>query len=96
MLTIIRLNPMGREYTLTEINPTQTLVADANGGSVTINLPISDMSRRWYRWMMNGEYIQVAFNTVPAEQREFLLTGITPKQWNEIFADREDSDREEE
>lgn len=33
----------------------------------------------------NGQLIQVAMPNVPADLREFLITGTTPEEWNEIF-----------
>ena len=34
---------------------------------------------------IGGELIQKAMPNVSAEDREFLMTGITPEEWNEIF-----------
>lgn len=36
-----------------------------------------------------GALIQDAMPTVSADEREFILTGITPKEWNTIFGDEE-------
>ena len=35
------------------------------------------------RWR-NGALIQDALGVVDADQREFLMTGITPAEWNEM------------
>ena len=37
-----------------------------------------------------GELIQNAFPTLAADIREFIMSGITPKEWDEMFADEED------
>ena len=37
-----------------------------------------------------GAYIQDAFPFLTPEQREFLMTGITPGQWDLIFAEEEE------
>ena len=37
-----------------------------------------------------GAYIQDAFPFLTPEQREFLMTGITPGQWDELFAEEEE------
>lgn len=34
--------------------------------------------------------IQDIFPDMKAEDREFLMTGITPKQWNEMFGGEDD------
>ena len=33
----------------------------------------------------NGTHIQNAMPNVPAEDREFIMTGITPEEWSETF-----------
>ena len=36
--------------------------------------------------------VQVAFPNMNAEDREFLMTGITPAEWNEMFPQAESED----
>lgn len=36
----------------------------------------------------SGAYIQDAMPHVSVEDREFLISGITPTYWNEIFGDK--------
>lgn len=57
-----------------------------SGKTHTLELPISELeyfvgteARRC------GALIQDAFPGLSAEYREFLMTGITPEEWNEIF-----------
>ena len=33
----------------------------------------------------NGMLIQNAMPNISAEEREFIMTGITPKEWDELF-----------
>jgi hypothetical protein len=33
----------------------------------------------------NGEYVQTIFPHLTSEEREFIMTGISPIEWNEIF-----------
>jgi len=33
----------------------------------------------------NGTLIQVAMPDINADDREFLMTGITPKEWDDTF-----------
>ena len=37
-----------------------------------------------------GELIQVAMPRLGADAREFIMTGITPSEWKEIFPPEED------
>jgi len=35
---------------------------------------------------ISGQLIQDVFPYLSREQREFLMTGTTPEEWNEVFA----------
>ena len=53
-----------------------------------MELPVTkDQIRRW----MNGEFIQNAMPNLNDEQREFLMTGITPDEWNANFGETEEN-----
>lgn len=41
------------------------------------------------QWERTGEPIQRAFPELNADQREFLLTGMTPEEWKEAFGDEQ-------
>ena len=43
----------------------------------------------WLRWQ-SGELIQVAMPNLNDDQREFLMSGITPAEWETIFEEPED------
>ncbi len=43
-------------------------------------------------WNMGGK-VQDCFPHLSADQREFILTGITPVEWEEMFADIPEEDR---
>jgi hypothetical protein len=47
-----------------------------------MDLPITEIE--WGRYI-RGALIQVAFPLLTDEQREFILTGITPEEWDEAF-----------
>lgn len=36
-----------------------------------------------------GEYVQVAFPNLTASEREFIMTGITPTEWGEVFGEED-------
>jgi len=38
-----------------------------------------------FSWV-DGQLIQDAMPQLSAEEREFLMTGITPAEWNSVFA----------
>ena len=87
-----RVNPMGLTFQLLpqgRETTTVVLIGKSNK-KITVNASIEDMSQWWYNWQMKGQNIQVAFASLNAEEREFLMTGITPSEWKEIFKDGED------
>lgn len=47
-----------------------------------------DQINRW----QNGELIQNVMPDIGADDREFLMTGVTPEEWAEVFG----TDEEEE
>jgi deoxyribodipyrimidine photolyase len=53
-----------------------------------MTLPISeeDFNRRATAWQ-NGTFIQDAFPMLDAGQREFIKTGITPEEWDNMFGE---------
>lgn len=55
-----------------------------------MELPLTDAqyTRALDKWEQ-GAPIQVAFSMLTPMQREFILTGITPEKWHEIFGDEE-------
>ena len=38
-----------------------------------------------------GQYIQDAMPDVPVEDREFLISGVTPEEWDEAFGKEEEA-----
>lgn len=36
---------------------------------------------------MNGELIQDVMPNISADEREFLMTGVTPEEWDSVFSD---------
>jgi hypothetical protein len=53
----------------------------------TLNLPITqEQLDNWHQ----GALVQNAFPNLTADQREFLMTGITAEEWDEMFAGEEE------
>lgn len=42
------------------------------------------------RWMQTGEPIQNVLPRLSPDDREFLLTGVTPEEWDEAFKKPDD------
>ena len=68
---------------------TRTCVLD--GKQYTMEIPITeeDYKKCMHEYKIKGEHIQTAFRQLSAEHREFILSGITPERWDEIFPEEE-------
>ena len=88
-VTITRINPMGLTYNLFHEGIGKTKIV-YNGKSIIVECSLDEMSQRWFNWQMRGMFIQNAFDNLSNDEREFLITGITPAEWNEIFKDSKD------
>lgn len=49
-----------------------------------MELPITEADL--IRWQ-NGELIQDVFPHLTPDEREFLMNGVTPEEWNVVFGD---------
>ena len=63
-----------------------TRTSQISGKSHTLTLPMSESEfiTRYTRYR-RGDYIQDAFDNLEADLREFISTGITPKEWRDTF-----------
>ena len=52
-----------------------------------LDLPVTeDQLNRW----LNGEKIQVAMPHLTPDQREYIMTGVTAEEWNNVFGKKEE------
>jgi hypothetical protein len=62
-----------------------------SGKTNTMELDISqEQLDRWES--VDKQLVQVAFPNLSSSEREFLMTGITPTEWNDTFGDDDDHD----
>lgn len=54
----------------------------------TLDIPVTH--EQIYEWQ-RGTLIQNAMPNLTADQREFLMTGITAEEWDEMFERNEDA-----
>jgi hypothetical protein len=82
MRAINRVNPSGLGFKLTEVfgEPGKTAVKLGNK-TLIVRVPINEMDVSWSAWVHHGAFIQNAFPTLNANEREFLLSGLTPGQF---------------
>jgi hypothetical protein len=89
-LTVTRTNNIGLKFKLTEESRYGTLVTLGNK-AMLIKVSLEIFLASWYRWQMRGDKVQEAFSMLSADEREFLMSGITSQEWDEIFKDKEEN-----
>ena len=64
-----------------------TRICDLDGLPYTMDIPALtvELFDRGMEMRRQGALIQTAFWFLNADEREFLLTGITPDRWEELF-----------
>lgn len=65
------------------------------GKQRTMDLDITE--EQYNRWL-DGELVQKAFPNLNADEREFIMTGVTPEEWDSAFPpeDEWDDDNDDE
>src|SRR4030095_1120554 len=85
-----RFNKSGMRFDFLPTKDGKTL-AIYKDKQMKLDMSPEKVSQCYYNWQMKGEYIQVAFAGLPPEQREFLITGMSLEEWNEIFKNNDDN-----
>ena len=62
--------------------------------SVILNLDFIDFAVRFQTWIQREELIQDLFPSLSSDEREFIQTGITRDEWDEMFGDESEVDTE--
>lgn len=66
-----------------------SMTSPLSGQTNVMELPITpEQLRRWEQ----GEFVQDVFPHLTADQREFLMTGITPEEWAAMEAALEEEE----
>ncbi len=64
-----------------------TMASAATGSVNTMTINVTEQQLAHYS--NSGMCIQDALPHLSADEREFLMTGVTPAEWNEMFGDDE-------
>lgn len=63
-------------------------VSPVSGKINEMELPLTESEyQKGVRLRESGELIQNAFPTLNADQREFLITGMSPQEWDKTFGE---------
>jgi len=75
----------------TSSNPNSVIVTRTSpfsGKTNQMEIPLSPTAfRNAYRAWQGGALVQDAFSTLTADEREFIKTGITPREWDAAFGE---------
>jgi hypothetical protein len=66
---------------------TKTSIFSGNTNTMELNVTQEQLTA----WE-SGVNIQVAMPQLNADEREFIKTGVTPTEWNELFGEEEDEE----
>jgi len=66
---------------------TRTSMISGNTNTMELNVTLEQIAQ----WE-NGMNIQQAMPDLSAEEREFVKTGMTPTEWEELFGEEEDEE----
>lgn len=62
--------------------------SDFTGQTNSMEIPLSEEEyQESYSRFISGSFVQDAFPTLTPNQREFILTGTTPEEWDRLFPD---------
>jgi hypothetical protein len=90
MMTIYRISPKGLEFNITELEGGRLELRLAGTTKlIIIEATLEQFSASFYRWLVNRVFVQDAFKYLSNEEREFLITGITPDEWKEMFGEQD-------
>ena len=69
-----------------------TKVSDLTGIGHTRNVPVDPFDYEEWKVGNDRRHVQDAFPHLSIDDREFLLTGITPEEWNEYIGEEPDEE----
>jgi hypothetical protein len=63
-----------------------TNISQLSGKETTMELDVTyEQMERFENRKQNGEYVQTIFPNLTPAEREFILSGISPMEWEQMF-----------
>jgi len=67
-----------------------TKVSQATGVEHTREIDITEEAYGYFA--LSNQFVQDAFPHLSADDREFLISGVTPEEWDELYPDIEEDE----
>lgn len=90
MYAMNRVNRIGIKFTLVELNAQNTEIR-TGAKFITVQHNIHKLSQSWYDWIQHGQMVQHAFDYLTMDEREFILSGLTIDEFNELTEQQENN-----
>jgi hypothetical protein len=92
-MRIKRVSPRGLTFYLTTIceDKNITIIELAETGRlIKVNHPYQEICQGWWEWAIMGKPVQVAFSFLSPDEREFILSGTTSSEWENMFTGQDE------
>lgn len=85
-----RNNRNGLKYRIEALGDDRTIISiPFENKSIVANASYVQVIQSWFIWEYKNEPVQEAFPYLNAAEREFLISGSTEEEWNEMFGEEE-------
>ena len=81
---ILTRNPSGILYSISDVGDHTLVELHGQRKSLLLDHNLDDFMISWKKWT-NGELVQNAFPYLSSGEREFLMTGLTELEFDELF-----------
>ena len=89
LVTVTRRNNQGIIYSVTEMENRNTTMIAVGQKKILVGHTIERILVAWYNWQGKREPVQTAFSFLSSGEREFLISGTTEQEFDELFPDEE-------
>lgn len=88
-----RENRLGMKYLIREVSHKEVVIQlRGSEKAILVKAPMQVILAAWYKWQILDQFLQDAFAFLNEDEREFLLTGLLPGEWDKIFDELEERD----
>ncbi len=90
MLTLVTGKEINRDPSKTYFTKKSPLTQVVH--TAEFNMDHKEFTARYNAWASRSALIQHAFDNLNEDEREFIMTGYTPDDWNRMFPDTDEQE----